>query len=72
MTFSTQRSLLGLAVIVLVLCAFVDPVFACATCNVDGGSGQNLMLLLLLSVPLFVLGVGLSVVRKLLKRMEAP
>ncbi len=43
---------------------------ACATCNVDGGVGQGLMLFFLLTVPLLALGFGVRVVRRLLRQME--
>ncbi len=53
------------------LCAKPSLAMACATCNVDGGVGQGVMLTLMLLVPLLVLGVGYRVVRSLLKRMES-
>ena len=64
---------LSIAVVVLIglLCATTRPAQACATCNVDGGAGQGLMLVFMLSVPLVAMVVGISVVRRLLRRLEA-
>tara|TARA_R110002096_G_scaffold44526_13_gene120520 strand:- start:108115 stop:108333 length:219 start_codon:yes stop_codon:yes gene_type:complete len=62
---------LAMASAVFVLCFLATPAFACGTCNVDGGSGQGLMLLFMLSVPLVAIFVGVGVVRRLLRRMEA-
>jgi hypothetical protein len=62
---------LSIAVVVIALCVAAEPARACATCNLDGGGGQGLMLFFMLSVPLLALIVGISVVRRLLSRMEA-
>lgn len=43
---------------------------ACATCNVDGGQGQTLMLIFMLSMPVVALVIGVAVIRRLLRRME--
>ena len=65
------RLSIALVVLIGLLCATTTPAQACATCNIDGGSGQGLMLAFMLSVPLVALAVGISVVRRLLRRLEA-
>ncbi len=65
------RIAIALVVLLGLLCGPVPTAQACATCNIDGGSGQLLMLIFMLSVPLVALAVGISVVRRLLRRLEA-
>jgi len=64
-----MKTVLILAVALLLLCLVPHTAQACGTCTVDGG-GQKLMLASMMALPIAVLFVGFRVIRTVLKRMD--